>query len=35
MGLLDRLASHGIIAVSIDAYDLTGYVPQLIAVARQ
>jgi hypothetical protein len=31
MGLLDRLASHGIIAVSIDAYDLTGYVPQLIA----
>ncbi len=31
MGLLDRLASNGIIAVSIDAYDLTGYVPQLIA----
>ncbi|TMQ08362.1 MAG: hypothetical protein E6J90_40720 [Deltaproteobacteria bacterium] len=31
MGLLDRLASHGIIAVSIDAYDLTGFVPQLIA----
>jgi hypothetical protein len=31
MGLLDRLASHGIIAVSIDAYDLTGYVPQLTA----
>jgi hypothetical protein len=30
MGLLDRLASNGIIAVSIDAYDLTGYVPQLI-----
>jgi hypothetical protein len=30
MGLLDRLASHGIIAVSIDAYDLTGFVPQLI-----
>jgi hypothetical protein len=30
MGLLDRLASHGIIAVSIDAYDLTGCVPQLI-----
>jgi hypothetical protein len=31
MGLLERLASHGIIAVSIDAYDLTGNVPQLIA----
>ncbi len=31
MGLLDRLASHGIIAVSIDAYDLTGCVPQLTA----
>jgi hypothetical protein len=31
MGLLERLASHGIIAVSIDAYDLTGFVPQLIA----
>ena len=31
MGLLQRLASHGIIAVSIDAYDLTGNVPQLIA----
>lgn len=30
MGLLDRLASNGIIAVSIDAYDLTGNVPQLI-----
>jgi hypothetical protein len=30
MGLLDRLASHGIIAISIDAYDLTGCVPQLI-----
>jgi hypothetical protein len=30
MGLLDRLASHGIIAISIDAYDLTGNVPQLI-----
>jgi len=30
MGLLNRLASNGIIAVSIDAYDLTGYVPQLI-----
>ena len=30
MGLLDRLASNGIIAVSIDAYDLTGFVPQLI-----
>lgn len=30
MGLLDRLASHGIIAISIDAYDLTGWVPQLI-----
>ena len=30
MGLLDRLASHGIIAVSIDAFDLTGCVPQLI-----
>jgi hypothetical protein len=29
--LLDILASHGIIAVSIDAYDLTGYVPQLNA----
>ncbi|MGI8838136.1 MAG: hypothetical protein ACR2H4_16080 [Pyrinomonadaceae bacterium] len=31
IGLLDRLASRGIIAVSIDAYDLTGCVPQLIA----
>lgn len=31
LGLLDRLASHGIIAVSIDAYDLTGFVPQLNA----
>lgn len=31
MGLLDRLASHGVIAVSIDAYDLTGCVPQLNA----
>jgi hypothetical protein len=30
LGLLQRLASHGIIAVSIDAYDLTGFVPQLI-----
>lgn len=30
MGLLDRLASQGIIAISIDAYDLTGCVPQLI-----
>ncbi len=30
LGLLDRLASHGIIAISIDAYDLTGCVPQLI-----
>jgi hypothetical protein len=30
MRLLDILASHGIIAVSIDAYDLTGYVPQWI-----
>lgn len=30
MGLLDRLASHGIIAISVDAYDLTGFVPQLI-----
>ncbi len=30
MGLLERLASHGVIAVSIDAYDLTGWVPQLI-----
>jgi hypothetical protein len=30
MGLLDRLASKGIIAISIDAYDLTGFVPQLI-----
>ncbi len=28
MGLLEILASHGIIAVSIDAYDLTGFVPQ-------
>lgn len=28
MRLLDILASHGIIAVSIDAYDLTGSVPQ-------
>jgi hypothetical protein len=31
MGLLERLASHGIIAVSIDAYDLTGPVPQWIS----
>ena len=31
MGLLDRLASNGVIAVSIDAYDLTGCVPQLNA----
>jgi hypothetical protein len=31
MGLLDRLASQGVIAVSIDAYDLTGFVPQLNA----
>jgi len=30
MHLLDALASHGIIAVSIDAYDLTGGVPQWI-----
>jgi hypothetical protein len=30
MRLLDNLASHGIIAVSIDAYDLTGFVPQWI-----
>jgi len=30
MRLLDILASHGIIAVSIDAYDLTGSVPQWI-----
>jgi hypothetical protein len=30
MRLLDILASHGIIAVSIDAYDLTGWVPQWI-----
>ncbi|TFG52452.1 MAG: hypothetical protein E4H37_05935 [Gemmatimonadales bacterium] len=30
MRLLEILASHGIIAVSIDAYDLTGPVPQLI-----
>lgn len=30
MNLLDTLASHGIIAVSIDAYDLTGWVPQWI-----
>jgi hypothetical protein len=30
MGLLERLASHGVIAISIDAYDLTGNVPQLI-----
>jgi hypothetical protein len=29
--LLDILASHGVIAVSIDAYDLTGWVPQWIA----
>src|SRR5262249_53312086 len=28
--LLDNLASHGIIAVSIDAYDLTGPVPSWI-----
>lgn len=31
MRLLEILASHGIIAVSIDAYDLTGLVPQWIA----
>jgi len=31
MRLLDILASHGVIAVSIDAYDLTGWVPQWIA----
>lgn len=31
MRLLDILASHGIIAVSIDAYDLTGPVPQWTA----
>jgi hypothetical protein len=31
MRLLDILASHGVIAVSIDAYDLTGPVPQWIA----
>jgi hypothetical protein len=31
MHLLDALASHGIIAVSIDAYDLTGWVPQWTA----
>ena len=31
MGLLDRLASHGIIAVSIDAYDMTGVSTQWIA----
>ena len=30
MQLLDNLASHGIIAISIDAYDLTGPVPQWI-----
>lgn len=30
MNLLEVLASHGIIAVSIDAYDLTGWVPQWI-----
>ena len=30
MRLLEILASHGIIAVSIDAYDLTGGVPQWI-----
>jgi hypothetical protein len=30
MHLLDALASYGIIAVSIDAYDLTGGVPQWI-----
>lgn len=30
MRLLDILASHGVIAVSIDAYDLTGFVPQWI-----
>ncbi len=35
MGLLDRLASQGIIAVSIDAYDLTGHVPQLIPERSQ
>jgi len=31
MGLLETLASHGVIAVSIDVYDLTGNVPQLNA----
>lgn len=31
MRLLDVLASHGIIAVSVDAYDVTGYVDQWIA----
>jgi hypothetical protein len=35
MHLLDILASHGIIAVSIDAYDLTGPVPQLIPERSQ
>lgn len=30
-GLLNALASHGVIAVSIDAYDLTGSVPGWIA----
>ncbi|MFP2927086.1 hypothetical protein ACLESO_18170 [Pyxidicoccus sp. 3LG] len=30
MRLLDNLASHGIIAISIDAYDLSGSVPQWI-----
>ena len=31
MRLLDILASHGVIAVSIDAYDLTGVAAQLIS----
>jgi hypothetical protein len=30
MRLLDILASNGVIAVSVDAYDLTGWVPQWI-----
>lgn len=35
MRLLDILASHGVIAVSIDAYDLTGWVPQWISERGQ
>lgn len=35
MRLLDILASHGVIAVSIDAFDLTGFVPQWIAERGQ